>query len=104
LRLRRRPGPFLTLCPPHQVSGPKAFGIVVTELVTNNYDHAFPGGKGAINVSMRRAAGDVEMANMTISDNGGGLKAKSEFPQPGQKSQVQKRFSRGKPLWSSRSN
>ena len=31
-----------------------ALGIVVAELVTNSYDHAFPGGKGATIVSVRR--------------------------------------------------
>jgi two-component sensor histidine kinase len=60
-----------------------ALGIVVTEVVTNSYDHAFPGGKGAINVSMRHAAGDVEMATMTISDNGGGFKAEPDSKRHG---------------------
>ena len=60
-----------------------ALGIVVTEVVTNSYDHAFPGGKGAINVSVRRAAGDVEMATMTISDNGGGFKAELDSKRHG---------------------
>ena len=36
-----------------------ALGIVVTELVTNSYDHAFPAGKGAIIVSARRADADM---------------------------------------------
>ena len=51
-----------------------ALGIVVAELVTNSYDHAFPGGKGSIIVSVRRAPRDVTMATMTISDNGKGFK------------------------------
>jgi two-component sensor histidine kinase len=55
-----------------------ALGLVVAELVTNSYDHAFPGGKGATNVSVRRAAGDVDMATMTISDNGKGFTAKAD--------------------------
>jgi two-component sensor histidine kinase len=46
-------------------------------LVTNSYDHAFPGGKGSTSVSVRRAAGD-DMATMTISDNGDGFKPKAE--------------------------
>jgi two-component sensor histidine kinase len=50
-----------------------ALGIVVAEVVTNSYDHAFPKGKGSIAVSVHRGAGD--MATMTISDNGGGFKA-----------------------------
>jgi two-component sensor histidine kinase len=53
-----------------------ALGIVVAEVVTNSYDHAFPDGKGAIVVSVHRLAGDVDMATMTISDNGDGFKPK----------------------------
>jgi two-component sensor histidine kinase len=60
-----------------------ALGIVVTEVVTNSYDHAFPSGKGAINVSLRLAAGDFEMATMTISDNGGGFKPKLDSKRHG---------------------
>jgi two-component sensor histidine kinase len=52
-----------------------ALGIVVTEVVTNSYDHAFPGGKGAISVSVRNAGLDNEMATMTIHDNGIGFEA-----------------------------
>jgi two-component sensor histidine kinase len=55
-----------------------ALGLVVAELVTNSYDHAFPGGKGSTIVSVRRAAGDANMATMIISDNGEGFKAKVE--------------------------
>jgi two-component sensor histidine kinase len=53
-----------------------ALGIVVAEVVTNSYDHAFPNGQGAIVVSVHRLAGDVDMATMTISDNGDGFKQK----------------------------
>jgi two-component sensor histidine kinase len=55
-----------------------ALGIVVAELVTNSYDHAFPAGKGATNVLVRRAASDGAMATMTISDNGAGFKTGGE--------------------------
>ena len=55
-----------------------ALGLVVTELVTNSYDHAFPGGEGSTNVSVRRAAGDFDMATMTISDNGTGFDSGAE--------------------------
>jgi two-component sensor histidine kinase len=51
-----------------------ALGIVVAELVTNSYDHAFPGGTGSTTVSVRRDAGAVDMAIMTVSDNGTGFK------------------------------
>jgi two-component sensor histidine kinase len=55
-----------------------ALGLVVVELVSNSYDHAFPEGKGAIIVSVHRAAGNVDMATMTISDNGQGFEAQTE--------------------------
>jgi len=60
-----------------------ALGIIVAEVVTNSYDHAFPKGKGAIIVSVHRAAGDVDMATMTISDNGGGFKAEPDSKRHG---------------------
>src|ERR1700726_650585 len=54
-----------------------ALGIVVAEVVTNSYDHAFPGGKrGSIIVTVRRAEDDI--ATMTISDDGTGFLAKAE--------------------------
>ncbi|MDB5599402.1 MAG: signal transduction histidine kinase [Xanthobacteraceae bacterium] len=52
-----------------------ALGLVVAELVTNSYEHAFPDGKGAITVSVHRVPGDIDMATMTISDNGAGFTA-----------------------------
>jgi two-component sensor histidine kinase len=60
-----------------------ALGLVVAELVTNSYDHAFLGGTGTTNVSVRHAAGDVDMATMTISDNGSGFKANGESKRHG---------------------
>jgi two-component sensor histidine kinase len=54
-----------------------ALGIVVAEVVTNSYDHAFPEGKrGSIAVSVRRTDGDI--ATLTISDDGTGFLAKAE--------------------------
>jgi Signal transduction histidine kinase len=59
-----------------------ALGIVVAEVVTNSYDHAFPGDKGgSIIVSVRRAEDDV--ATMTISDDGTGFLAKAETKRHG---------------------
>jgi two-component sensor histidine kinase len=59
-----------------------ALGIVVAEVVTNSYDHAFPGGKkGSIIVSVRRAEGNI--ATMTISDDGTGFMAKAESKRHG---------------------
>jgi two-component sensor histidine kinase len=60
-----------------------ALGIVVAEVVTNSYDHAFPGGKGSIVVSVRRALGDGDAATMTISDDGAGFEAKAESKRHG---------------------
>jgi two-component sensor histidine kinase len=60
-----------------------ALGIVVAEVVTNSYDHAFPSGKGSIIVSVQSASGDVDTATMTISDDGEGFKAQSESKRHG---------------------
>ena len=54
-----------------------ALGIVVAELVTNSFDHAFPEGKGAIAVSVLRPVGDNSLATLTIGDNGTGFEAKT---------------------------
>ena len=54
-----------------------ALGIVVAEVVTNSYDHAFPDGrKGSISVSVRRENGDA--ATLTIGDDGTGFLPKAE--------------------------
>jgi two-component sensor histidine kinase len=53
-----------------------ALGLIVAELVTNSYEHAFPDGKGATVVSVRRGGGGV--ATMTVSDNGRGFTAGRE--------------------------
>ena len=52
-----------------------ALGIVVAELVTNCYDHAFPSGAGAIAVSAHRTPGDIRTATLTIRDDGIGFTA-----------------------------
>ncbi len=51
-----------------------ALGIVVTELVTNAYDHAFASGAGAIFVSLKRSKVDADSATLRVSDNGKGFK------------------------------
>jgi two-component sensor histidine kinase len=59
-----------------------ALGIVVAEVVTNSYDHAFADGKpGSITVSVRCAGQDT--ATMTISDDGRGFVAKAESKRHG---------------------
>jgi two-component sensor histidine kinase len=60
-----------------------ALGIVVAELVTNSYDHAFPDGKGSTMVSVRRAINGDGMATMTISDDGTGFTPKVESKRHG---------------------
>ena len=47
-----------------------ALGIVVTELVSNSYLHAFPDNVGAISVVLRVGSG---RAVLTVSDNGVGF-------------------------------
>jgi two-component sensor histidine kinase len=59
-----------------------ALGIVVAEVVTNSYDHAFADGKpGSIILSVRCADGDT--ATMTISDDGTGFLGKAESKRHG---------------------
>jgi len=59
-----------------------ALGIVLAEVVTNSYDHAFPAGKrGSIAVSVRRTKCDS--ATMTISDDGTGFLPKAESKRHG---------------------
>jgi len=50
-----------------------ALGIVVAELVSNSYDHAFPGGAGSITVAAHRTPGDASKATMIIHDDGIGF-------------------------------
>lgn len=52
-------------------------GLIVTELVTNSYDHAFPDGMtGWIIVDVSQAHGDG-MVTVTVGDNGVGFKARA---------------------------
>ena len=60
-----------------------ALGLVVAELVTNSYDHAFPDGNGATTVSVRRASGEVDTATLTVSDNGKGFNSHAENKRQG---------------------
>ena len=60
-----------------------ALGIVVTELVTNCYDHAFPDGNGAICVAAQRDGADLDQATLVISDTGIGFKANTESKRHG---------------------
>jgi len=60
-----------------------ALGIVVAEVVTNSYEHAFPGGKGSIIVSVQNDFRDADTVTMTISDDGEGFKAQAESKRHG---------------------
>ena len=50
-----------------------SLGIVVAEVVSNSYDHAFPRGGGTIEVTVRRTDGKPELARLRIADNGVGF-------------------------------
>lgn len=51
-----------------------ALGIIVAELVTNSFDHAFAeNGGGVIKVAVRRDTDHAEMATLLIEDNGPGF-------------------------------
>jgi two-component sensor histidine kinase len=60
-----------------------ALGIVVAEVVTNSYDHAFPGGRGSITVSVQSAFPDANTMIMTLSDDGEGFRAQTESKRHG---------------------
>jgi two-component sensor histidine kinase len=60
-----------------------ALGIVVAELVTNGYDHAFSDGAGSITVAVRAAIAAGDMATLTIGDNGKGFEPKAESKRHG---------------------
>jgi two-component sensor histidine kinase len=60
-----------------------ALGLVVAELVTNAYDHAFPGGEGSISVAVRRDPDDAGTATLTIRDTGTGFKPQTESKRHG---------------------
>jgi two-component sensor histidine kinase len=49
-----------------------SLGLVVTELIANSFEHAFPDGKGSINVSLTGGRLD-EMVTLIISDDGTGF-------------------------------
>ena len=59
-----------------------ALGIVVAELVTNCYEHGFPGDAGSIRVSVRHdPAGNA--ATMTVTDDGHGFEPGAESKRQG---------------------
>ena len=60
-----------------------ALGIVIAELVTNSFDHAFPNGEGAIKVTVRGSANGDDTARVTVSDDGLGFTPQAESKRRG---------------------
>jgi two-component sensor histidine kinase len=60
-----------------------ALGIVLAELVTNSYDHAFLDGTGSISVAVRGPVGNDAMATMTVLDSGPGFDVKPDSKRHG---------------------
>ncbi len=59
-----------------------ALGLVIAELISNSYLHAFPGGSGTIKVSL--LAGKLgEVATLTFADDGVGFTAKGDSKRHG---------------------
>jgi len=58
-------------------------GIVVAELVTNSYDHAFPEGRGSISILLHHVIEDPGFARLTIDDDGRGFEPSSESKRHG---------------------
>src|SRR6185437_3509135 len=59
-----------------------SLGLVVAELVSNSYEHAFAGGTGKIIVSLRAGHGETR-ALLTVSDNGRGFEGQGESKRHG---------------------
>jgi two-component sensor histidine kinase len=60
-----------------------ALGLIVTELLANSFDHAFPDGVGKIAVTVRAAGDHSEMATLIVRDDGPGFIMKSESKRHG---------------------
>ena len=60
-----------------------ALGIVLAELVTNSYDHAFRDGTGSISVAVHGPVGTDAMATMTVRDSGPGFDATADSKRHG---------------------
>jgi two-component sensor histidine kinase len=59
-------------------------GLIVTELITNAYTHAFPHGKGGIHVRMERNAA-AKALQLSVSDNGSGFDHRRDTKRNGMK-------------------
>jgi two-component sensor histidine kinase len=60
-----------------------ALGIVIAELVSNSYEHAFPDGRGMINVSIGLDPTVAHHALLVVRDNGTGFTASAESKRHG---------------------
>lgn len=60
-----------------------ALGLIVTELLANSFDHAFPNGVGKIAVAVRDANNPTDMATMTVRDDGPGFTMRTESKRHG---------------------
>jgi two-component sensor histidine kinase len=60
-----------------------AIGIVLAEIVSNSFDHAFPDDSGTITVDIRRNPVNADFAMMSITDDGTGFTPKAESKRHG---------------------
>ncbi len=60
-----------------------ALGLIVTELLANSFDHAFPDGSGTITVDAQAANGPDDMATITVRDDGPGFTVSTESKRHG---------------------
>jgi two-component sensor histidine kinase/CheY-like chemotaxis protein len=85
--LRAAQRPDITLvCHPERVildlDGVTALGLVISELISNSYEHAFPAGRGTITVSMLHRPPSTE-ATILFSDDGVGFTENGESKRHG---------------------
>jgi two-component sensor histidine kinase len=85
LRAAQRPDITL-ICHPERVildlDGVTALGLVISELISNSYEHAFPAGGGTITVSMLHRPPSEE-ATILFSDDGVGFTDSGESKRHG---------------------
>ena len=60
-----------------------ALGVVLAELVTNSYDHAFPDGAGSISVTVQVPAEGDRLVTMIVRDSGPGFDASGDSKRHG---------------------
>jgi two-component sensor histidine kinase len=61
-----------------------SLGLIVTELISNSFEHAFPNGEGAICLSVAPAqVGEAHTVTVTVGDNGVGFSSKVDSKRNG---------------------